>query len=218
MVEETRWKHSFYEEVESIKLKDPLAYILGALDEGEPFVFTYGDAVKLAGHSCPAIAGAYKLTAKALKFLYGEELPVRGEIRVLIKGDPTQLSYGPQSQVISLITGASGVTGFKGLGGRYSRFNKLVFDSKDFQYSTFIFQREDTERAVKVVYNPSAIEQPRELNELAPRVLGQLATEQEKERFIELWQERIRKILLEDENYPGLFELEELKGFVFPSE
>ncbi len=218
MEEQTRWKHGFYRDVEPIRLKDPLAYILGALDEGEPFVFTYGDAVKLAGHSCPAVAGAYKLTAKALEFLYGEELPVRGEIRVLIKGDPTQLSYGPQSQVISLITGASGVTGFKGLGGRYSRYNKLLFDSEDFHYSTFIFQREDTEETVKVVYDPGVIEQPKELTELAPKVIGLLATEEEKERFITLWQERVRKILLEDESYPGLFKLEELEGFVFPSE
>ncbi len=212
----TRWRQDFFSEVEPIRLRDPLAYVLGAQDEGEPFVFTYTDAVKLAGHSCPAVSGAYRLTAKALKALYGDELPVRGEIKVLIKGAPTQLAYGPQAQVITLITGASGESGFKGLGGRYSRFNKLLFDREDFQFSTFIFQREDTGKTVKVTYNPSVVPQEPEINELTPKVLQGTATEEEKDRFITLWQGKVRRILLEDEKYPGLFEVEELEGFEFP--
>ena len=37
---------------------------------------------KLAGHSCPAVSGAYKVTEKALKALYGSETPMRGGISV----------------------------------------------------------------------------------------------------------------------------------------
>lgn len=212
----TVWRQDFFDEVEPIKLRDPLAYILGAQDEGEPFVFNYSDAVKLAGHSCPAVSGAYKLTAKALKALYGKELPTRGQIRVLVKGGPTDLAYGPQSHVISLITGAAGVTGFKGLGGRYGRDNKLFFDSEDMQFNTFIFQREDTGKAVRVTYNPQALSGDPRMNDLVPLVLRGTATKEQKDLFISLWQGNVRKILLDDEKYPGLFEVEELKGFEFP--
>jgi len=214
--ETTVWRQDFFDEVEPIKLKDPLSYILGAQDEGEPFVFNYTDAVKLAGHSCPAVSGAYKLTAKALKPLYGKELPTRGQIRVLIKGGPADLAYGPQSHVISLITGAAGVTGFKGLGGRNGRDNKLFFDSEDMQFNTFIFQREDTGKAVRVTYNPQALSGDPRMNDLVPLVLRGTATKEQKDLFISLWQGNVRKILIDDEKYPGLFEVEELKDFEFP--
>ncbi len=212
----TAWRQDFFEKVEPIKLKEPLAYILGAQNEGELFVFHYTDAVLLAGHSCPAVSGAYKVTAKALKALYGNEIPVRGEIRVVIKGGPGDLAYGPQGQVISFITGASGVTGFHGLGGRYGRDHKLFYDARDMQYNTYIFQREDTGKAVKVVYNPQALPQDTRMNELIPYVLRGTATKEQKDLFISIWQGNVKKILLEDEKYPGLFEVEEVKNFKFP--
>jgi hypothetical protein len=213
---ETKWRQRFFDEVEPIRLKDPLSYVLGSQNEGAPFVFRYTDAVKLAGHSCPAVSGAYKLTQKALKALYGSELPVRGGIRVLIKGGAEQLAYGPQSQVISLITGAAGASGYKGLGRLFSRNKKLVFDSEDFRFNTFIFQREDTGKTVKVVYNPDKVPEDPEMVRLKPLVLGGAASEEEKERFIAIWQGKVKKILLEDGLYPGLFEIEELKDFRFP--
>lgn len=212
----TKWRQEFFERVEPIKLKEPLAYVLGAQDEGEPFVFNYTDAVLVAGHSCPAVSSAYKLTAKALKALYGADLPVRGEIRVIIKGGPTDLAYGPQSHVISLITGAAGVTGFKGLGGRWGRDNKLFFDSKDVQFNIFIFQRLDTGKAVKATYNPQALSGDMRMNDLMPLVLRGMASKEQKELFFSLWQGNVEKILLEDERHPGLFEVEELKDFKFP--
>ncbi|OGQ59635.1 MAG: hypothetical protein A3J24_05795 [Deltaproteobacteria bacterium RIFCSPLOWO2_02_FULL_53_8] len=215
--DETRWLQRFFDEVEPIKLLDPLASILGAQKDGEPFVFHYTDAVKLAGHSCPAVSGAYKVTAKGLKALYGDDLPTRGGIRVLIKGGPTDLAYGPQAQVISFITGASGVTGFKGLGGNYGRNNKLAFDTKDVQFNQFIFQREDTGKAVRVTYDPQALpsQDPR-MGDLVPLVLHGTASEAEKDLFISIWQGNVRRILLEDDRYPGLFKIEEVKGFQFP--
>ncbi|MFQ5736188.1 MAG: hypothetical protein ACE5GY_04915 [Thermodesulfobacteriota bacterium] len=216
--DKTVWRQDFFEEVEPIRLMEPLAQILGAQKEGEPFVFNYTDAVLVAGHSCPAVSGAYRLTQKALKALYGDELPVRGQIRVLIKGGPEDLAYGPQAHVISLITGAAGVTGFKGLGGRYGRNNRLFFDSKNPEFNTFIFQREDTGKTVKISYNPQAISGDPRMNELVPKVLSGTASVEEKELFISLWQGNVRKILIESDNYPGLFEMEELEGFEFPDD
>lgn len=213
---ETKWQQGFYSEVEPIRLTDPLSHALGSQVEGAPFVFHFTDAVKLAGHSCPAVSGAFKLTQKALKALYKDETPVRGNIRVLIKGGPEQLAYGPQAQVISMITGAAGETGFKGLGGRFARMKKLVFDREDFQFNTFIFEREDTGRAVKVTYNPDKVPLDPEADRLRKNVLEGTASGEEKKRFVELWQGKVKKILLEEESYPGLVEVEELEGFTFP--
>lgn len=130
---QTKWKQHFYEDVEPIKLKDPLAILLGAIDDAEEFVFTYTDAIKLAGHSCPAISGAYKITQKALKALYQDETPKRGEISISILGSVGHGANGPISQVIGLITGSAPNTGFAGLGGSFVRKNKLIFDENNEQ-------------------------------------------------------------------------------------
>src|SRR3990167_5997205 len=103
---QSNWKQNFFDKAESIVLTDPLAWTLGATEKDGQIVFKYADAVKLAGHSCAAVSGAYKITAKALKALYGKDTPVRGNIKVTIKGGATDLAYGPMSQVISFITGA----------------------------------------------------------------------------------------------------------------
>ncbi len=213
---QTKWRQDFFEDVEPIRLHDPLAYILGAQNEGDPFVFNYTDAVLVAGHSCPAVSGAYKITQLALKALYRDDIPVRGQIRVVIKGGPGDLAYGPQSHVISLITGAAGVTGFKGLGGRWGRNNRLFFDSHNPEFNTFIFQREDTGAAVKIVYDPQAISGDPRMNDLVPKVLRGTASIDEKELFISMWQGNVKKILLESDKYPGLFTVEVLEDFEIP--
>lgn len=213
----TNWKQDFFKDVAPIKLIDPLAHVLGAQKDGEPFVFHYTDAVKLAGHSCPAVSGAYKITEKALKALYGNDMPVRGSIKVLVKGGPADLAYGPQAQVITLITGASGVTGFKGLGGRYGRNNKLFFDAENMEFNAFIFQREDNKKTVKVTYDPQALPGDERMGDLIGLVLQGRATNEQKELFHSLWQGNVKRILLEDVKYPGLFTVTELKDFQFPT-
>ncbi|MBE9531771.1 MAG: hypothetical protein IME98_03085 [Proteobacteria bacterium] len=214
--ERTNWARDFFESVEPIKLLDPLGEILGAVKEGEPFVYNYSDAVLMAGHSCPAVSGAFAITRKALKALYADETPVRGDIKVLIKGKPEELAYGPQSQVIMLITGASGDTGFKGLGGQYGRNNRLFFDQNETEFNTYIFGRMDTGKAVKLVYNPQALPDIPELNTLTPLVISKAANAEEKEEFQRLWQGKVKSILTDEDKYPGLIEITELTDFSFP--
>lgn len=213
---QSKWSQDFFDKVEPIRLKDPLAYFLGSMEEGELFVFKYPDAVKLAGHSCPAISGAYKITARALAALYGNEIPVRGEIKVAVLGRPTDMAYGPMSQVISLITGAAPVTGFAGLGRKFRRRDYLVFDEEHFKYNTFIFQRTDNKKMVEVTYNPDLIPEDPALGELIPLVLSGQATEEEEMAFKRAWQGKVRRVLLEDESIPGLFEVREITGYTFP--
>lgn len=209
---QSNWKQDFFDRAPEIRLKDPLAYVLGAMDEDGVLVYKYADVVKMAGHSCVSVAGAYMVTLKALKALYSDELPVRGEIRVMIKGGPADLAYGPMAQVISLITGAAGETGFGGLGRKFGRKNKLVFDKDDLQYNTFIFRREDTGKAIKVTYNTQGLPQNPLMGALMPLVISGQASKDEREQFVSLWQGNVRRVLLEPDKYPGLFTVEELKG------
>ncbi len=199
--------------VEPIRLLDPLAEFLGALGEGQAFTFEYEDAIKLAGHSCPTIAGAFVVTRAALKALWGgDELPVRGIIDVTLKGGPEDLSYGPQSKVISLVTGAAGPEGFKGLGGRFVRKGLLHFDAEDLQFNTYIFKRTDTGKTVTVRYDPGKLgEDSTELTKLTPIVVKGIPSKVESERFKELWQDKVRRVLTETDKYPGLIEVEEVK-------
>jgi len=209
---QSRWKQKFFDDVEPILLRDPLSVLLGAMDEEDVMVFKYPDAVKLAGHSCVSVSGAYKVTAEALKSLYGEEVPIRGDITVAIMGGPEDMAYGPVSQVISFITGAAPITGFKGLKGRFKRQNKLIFDRSKPEFNTFIFQRNDTGKTVKVTFNPQVLPQNQKMGELMSQVLSDKATVKEREEFIDLWQGNVKEVLLNDVKYEGLFHIEEIEG------
>ena len=204
----TKWKQVFYDEVEPIKLKDPLAVFLGAIDEREEFIFTYEDAVKLAGHSCPAVSGAYKVTEKALKALYGSEIPIRGGINVKVLGNIDNGANGPISQVISLITGAAPETGFAGLGNSFVRKNKLIFDEKNEEADAFVFTRDDNGKSVKVAYHPENVPGDEDMHNLFTKCIVGTASEKQKEKFKELWQKRVKCVLFEE--VKGLFSVEKL--------
>ncbi len=200
-------KQSFYEDVEPIRLREPLAEFLGGLDKGEELVFTYQDAVKLAGHSCPAVSGAYKITEKALKALYGAETPVRGEISVRVLGSVNNGANGPMSQVITLITGAAPETGFAGLGEKFVRKNKLVFDEENEEPNAFIFTRDDNKKLVKVAYHPENIPQKGDMSALFTKCIAGTATKKQQEDFITIWQGRVKAVLFEE--VKGLFSVKE---------
>jgi hypothetical protein len=72
---------SFFADVPTIVMRDRLAEFLGAADGGL-IEYGYFDAVKLAGHSCPTVAGSYLLSSRVLQALYPDEIPLRGELRV----------------------------------------------------------------------------------------------------------------------------------------
>jgi len=202
----THWKHPFYADVEPIKLKEPLAEFLGAINEGEELVFTYSDAVKLAGHSCPAVSGAYKMTQKALKVLYGNQIPVRGEISVRVLGSVDNGANGPISQVISLITGAAPQTGFAGLGQRFRRKDKLTFDQKNEEPNAFIFTRDDSKKSVKITYHPELLPQDKNIHQLFTKCIVGTASIEQQRQFQEMWQKRVKAVLFEE--VKGLFTVE----------
>ncbi|MCF6158886.1 MAG: hypothetical protein E3K32_10010 [wastewater metagenome] len=214
LMEQTKFNKPFFQEVEPIKIKDRLAVTLGAMDKDEPFVFAYTDAIKLAGHSCPAVSGAYKLTQLALKALYGNEIPERGQIRVTFKGGIEYRVNGPISQVVSFITGAAGESGFKGLGGgRYNRQNLLSFDdtqeADEDAVCTVIFERMDTAKRIEISYSNYMLPANPKMGELMPLAVTGKGTDVEIKEFGELWHDRIRTIL---KNPPdGMFVIREIK-------
>jgi hypothetical protein len=206
--DETRWQQEFYSQAEPIRLKDPLASFLGAIAPDGIMVYRFEDAVKLAGHSCPAVATAYKMTARALARLYPNETPVRGEINVVVPGAPGDGALGPMSQVIAFITGAAPESGFKGLAGHFRRFERLKFNGKD--NGAFVFQRSDTGKTVEITPHTDRLPQNDRMRVLMPKLLSGKGDASEREEFTRLWQANVRRVL--GDEIPGLFEITEMAG------
>lgn len=181
----------FFEEIETIKLKDNLSNFLGTFEDGI-IEFSYLDIVKSAGHSCPTVAGAYLMTQVALKELYKNEIPIRGDIFVSFKEDFKEGVAGVISNVITQITGATEISGFKGLNGSFQRFGLMKFN--DNITSSAKFQRLDNGETVEVIYNPNNILPNPNMSGLMQKIMQNLATNEEKKEFGILWQKRVEEI------------------------
>lgn len=181
----------FFDTIKTIKLRDPLADFLGALEDGY-VEFCYLDIVKSAGHSCPTVSGAYLMALCGLKALYGNDLPVRGEIRVDFQGDPSEGVNGVIANIFTQITGATQSSGFKGIGGDYARDNLLHFheeiDSEVKLTNTI------TGESVEVCYSPEKVAADPLQTELMAKIMNKSATAQEIKKFKSLWQGRVEKI------------------------
>ena len=181
----------FFNDIESITLRDELSNFLGTFKDGI-IEFTYLDIVKSAGHSCPTVAGAYLSTREALKKLYKDELPKRGEIRVDFKESQTDGVIGVIAQVITNITGATSDFGFKGINGKFNRTNLLFFNQNI--DSEIKFTRLDSGESVEVTYNPKSIKPNPKQIELFQKAMQGVATNEELEEFGKLWQSRVEEI------------------------
>ena len=173
---QSKFSKDFFRQVAPIAMEDKLAVALGAVDKGSVFVYNYEDAVKLAGHSCLAVSGAYRLTQIALKKLYMEQTPVRGELEVIFKGGVDYKINGPISQVVTLITGAAAENGFKGFRGeKFKRYNLLRFDKNNTPPAgavcSVIFKRIDTGRTVEITYTNSMLPSLPDMQEMVQLVL-----------------------------------------------
>jgi len=181
----------FFNTIETIKLKDPLSNLLGTFENGL-VEFSYLDVVKNAGHSCPTVTGAYLLALEGLKELYKNELPTRGEIFVSFKEDASEGVAGVIANVLSHITGATEILGFKGLNGNFVRHDLMKFD--DSINSSIKLQRLDTGKSVELIYNPSSIDQNPQIPQLMQEIMQNKATIEDKKTFGILWQERVENI------------------------
>lgn len=192
---------AFFQDIPLITLRDPLAALLGAAADGL-IDYRYADAVKLAGHSCPTVAGAWLMARRGLRALYGDELPERGGLRVDFRAAREAGATGVVGNVLGLITGAAGEEGFKGLGGRHGRRDLLRFVVE--LPAELRLTRLDTGAATLLDYRPERAPPAPEMAALMARVVGGVADPWEQSEFARLWQERVRRILLEHADDPEL--------------
>ncbi|MCU4716944.1 hypothetical protein [Halapricum hydrolyticum] len=196
----TNWAVEY--DAEPIRIRDPAAEALAVLDPGDPFVVTYEDVVKTAGHSCPTASGAYRITQLGLDALYPNSLPVRGEIEVRAGGPSDDATYGVMSRLVSYVTGAAGDDGFGGLGGGHGdRQNLLKYDAFEpvGPDPTFRFQRTDTGDTVEVVYHVRDVPDGGPAIGHLQRILDGTATADDREAFADAWHGRVRAVLADDD-------------------
>ncbi len=185
---------SFFNDAPTVTLQDPLARFLGAAHDGI-MEYQYVDAVRLAGHSCPTVAGTWLMTVHGLRALYGDTLPVRGEIEVYMADARDAGTTGVMATVAQLVTGAAPETGFQGIGGRFGRNDLLHFDQP--MQGSIGLRRKDTGAAVQVELDASVVPWPDEMRVLLPKAVSGQASTAELQRFGELWQERVCKMLVD---------------------
>ncbi len=185
----------YYGRAPRILMLDPLANLLASAEDGR-IEYRYADAVKLCGHSCPTVAGAWLMVCAALARLYPDETPRRGEIRVELREALTDGVAGVIASVAGLVTGAANAGGFKGLGGRFGRKNLLHFGvpmSGDIR-----FTRLDNGRAVEFARGESSVPRPAEFGSLLHAALSPDATPEAVRAFGAMWQKWVAQRLKPD--------------------
>jgi len=192
---------AFFDKVKPIVLYDPLAEFLGAAENGL-VEYAYHDAVKLAGHSCPTVAGAYLMTTKALQALYAGATPERGAVRVRLRDPMEHGVTGVIANVVGLITGATQKNGFKGIAGRFDRRNLLFFDAGI--DADIHFERVDSGAAVNVTYRAELVPGSARLRALLGRMSTARLSAAEQREFGVEWQARVERILVEEADNPAL--------------
>ncbi|HKW84398.1 MAG TPA: hypothetical protein VJN68_11665 [Burkholderiaceae bacterium] len=149
------------------------------------------------------MAAAYWLTFLALEHLYPDSLPQRGGIRVEMREDARCGTTGVVATIVQMLTGAAGGTGFKGIGGRFARVN-LIRYTPDLLL-TMRFIRQDKRAAVDVHADVALAPSHPQTEQLLEKCLAEKASPQEQLLLGELWQLRVRHLLLDSARDPAVF-------------
>jgi hypothetical protein len=209
------WTQDYVTEVPPIMMREPYYEIFGQADGAVPY--EYEEAVKLAGHSCGATAGAWVITRKALEALYPDgEVPVRGQIAVEAPGAEDEWFVGVFGEIITYITGAAPKTGF--IGAEFGQANDLFVRQNKMVYAEeptkqlppmreWIFTRLDTGARVGVKFNlvlitplPTPARQA-----MGKKVASGQATPEEAAEYIDYWNDRVRFVFENADSMESLF-------------
>lgn len=199
---------AFYEQAPRIRMRDPLAAFLGAAEDGL-LEYAYVDAVRLAGHSCPTVAGAWLMARTALRALYPDEPAERGGITVRMPAAESEGVTGVIAQVLTLVTGAAAGNGFHGIGGRFVRQSLLDYATTP-GTAAVQFRRRDNGAAVAVELDLSTVPAAPNLRELMVGALAPGAGAEQRAAFAQAWQGRVRRLLLEHADDPQVLRLTRL--------
>ena len=186
---------TFYSLAPIVQTFDPLAQLLGAATDGR-LDYCYADAVRLAGHSCPTVAGAFLMGRAALQALYPDGPAERGQVEVSMPAPVHHGTTGVVAQVLTLLTGAAADNGFQGLGGRYARNGLLTFAGRH-ESDAITFRRRDNGAAVALQLDTSPVPGDPRQRELLTAIMQDTASDADKQAFADIWQERVRRMLVE---------------------
>lgn len=185
-------------------VRDGLADLLGAAEDGL-FEYRYEDAVRLAGHSCPTVASAYMLTVHALRALYPDAVPERGGVQVEFAKPLDEGVTGVIASVVALLTGAAQAGGFKGIGGHHVRRDLQHFDCE--VPMQLRFTRLDTGASVDAEADLSGVPADPDMIPLLQRCIADQADAAQRRRFAELWQQRVRSMLVDHADDTQMFRI-----------
>jgi formylmethanofuran dehydrogenase subunit E len=197
----------FFAEVPALRLHDGLAELLGSSSDGM-IEYHYADAVRLTGHSCPTVAGGWLSARAALHHLYPDSVPERGSISVYLNDAEDAGVTGVIGQVLTLVTGAAAANGFKGLGGRHARNRLLHYAQGD--VAGVRFRRNDTDAEVEVEIDAGSLPADPMQRLLIQLVLSGQADEAQRREFGRVWQDRVRRMLLEHADDPAVVKVRAL--------
>lgn len=201
---------AFFEQAPVVRTVDPLAQMLGA-SKGGSLEYGYGDAVRLAGHSCPTVAGAFLMGRAALAALYPDGPAERGQITVRMPAPENQGTTGVIAQVLTLLTGAAAANGFQGIGGRFARNGLLTFAERP-ESDAIVLRRRDTGAAVAVELDTSLVPGDPSMRQLLGAIMANTATDEQRETFGNVWQDRVRRLLLEFADDPRVVRVTRLEA------
>ena len=199
----------FYDQAPVVRTHDPFAAMLGAARDGV-LEYHYVDAVRLAGHSCPTVAGAFLIGRAALAALYPDEPAERGAITVYMPAPESEGTTGVVAQVLTLLTGAASVNGFHGIQGRFKRRGLLSFaDHREGEAITF--KRRDTGESVAVTLDVSLVPGDPAQGARMAAILQNTADDSQRIAFADAWQDRVRRLLLEFSDDPRVVQVASLQ-------
>jgi formylmethanofuran dehydrogenase subunit E len=195
----------FFAAAPRVTVHDPLSAFLGAAQDGV-VEYSYTDVVKLAGHSCPTVASAFLMARAALAALYPDELPERGGVRVELPDPAAEGVSGVIGSVIGMLTGAAGEGGFHGIGRQFDRRDLLAYGAG--APGQVRISRIDNGAAVRVSVRAELVPGDLRMRELLPRCATGTASADEAAQFGALWQDRVRRLLVEHGDDPQVVVVE----------
>ncbi len=207
---QTKWLPDFYGQAGYISISDPEAVMVGSLAPGQTLKIGLKDVGLFTGHICPGAASGFMLTKMALKELFGKQIPERGKIRIATM---------PNNDLANVAAYITGILPMNLLG----EHPDLIVDPKLKPQKpgklVLIFQRKDTGKMVKAVFDKAKIEDAQTKKAIfayKKRFAAGRANEEEIDEMGALIQNLVKKIILDTSR--DLFKITPCSKYKFPNQ